>query len=235
MPPGFRTPGPGAPARDGVGGRGVPGADGAGRGRGRDERGGWPLDAWEYRRESAATPETLSELGAGGWELVGVDGGVAHLKRPSPSYRQWVTGLQREAALRAPAPQGAPAGRRRLLHPETYRLFAQAGHTDLITVCDRGFPVPRGPERLDLAVADDLPTVLDLLGLLAPLFPPARLVVPEEARLAAPGRLAALGDLLPDTPLDFLPHAAFKDLAATARATVRTGDATPYANVIWVG
>jgi D-ribose pyranase len=193
---------------------------------------------WEYRVEPAPAAETLAAWGQEGWELVGLDGGRAYLRRPGPSYRERVTLAQRERALAAPPSRTAgrtPAVRQRLLHPEIYRVFASAGHTDLITVCDRGFPVPLGPERLDVAVADDLPTVADILRLTLGLFPPDRLVIADEARQACPARIAELRALLPDAELDFVPHLELKRLAATARATVRTGDAVPYANVIWVG
>ena len=50
----------------------------------------------------------------------------------------------------------------------------------------------------------------------------------------SPGRVQDLRDLLGEVPLEVVPHVEFKHLAATARATVRTGDATPYANIILV-
>ncbi len=193
------------------------------------------MQRWVHRVEESVSAERLAEVGREGWELVGLQGASAYLKRPAPDYRDQVTLMQRARALAAPAGGGAPTRGRRLLHPGLYRVFAAAGHTDLLTVCDRGFPVPLGPERIDLAVADDLPTVLDILRLTADLFPPDRLVLAEEAQAASPERIAALRGLLPETPLDFVPHLEFKHLAAAARATIRTGDAVPYANVLWVG
>lgn len=191
------------------------------------------MPRWEHRVEATPPEERLAQLGQDGWELVAVLDGKAYLKRPAPGYRERVTLAQRARALAAdPAPTPrAP----RLLHPEVYRVFASSGHTDCITICDRGFPVPLGPERLDLAIADDLPTVLDILRLTADRFPPDRLVVPEEAQVTSPGRVVALRTLLPGTPVDLVPHLEFKEIAASARATVRTGDGLPYANVIWVG
>lgn len=190
------------------------------------------MPAWEYRVLAEPAAGALQVLGAEGWELVGLDGGRAYLKRPAPSYRERVTEEQRRRALATPP---TPAGPPRLLQPDLYRIFASSGHTDLVTIADRGFPVPLGPERLDLAVADGLPTVLDILRLIRPLFPPDRLVVPTEVLQTAPDRVASLRELLAGSALEAVPHAEFKHLAATARATVRTGDGTPYANVIWVG
>ena len=121
-----------------------------------------------------------------------------------------------------------------ILHPALSHLLASTGHTDFFTVCDRGFPVPDGPERIDLALVDDVPTVLDVLRAVAAEFAIDRLVVTHEMSEAAAERVAALRDLLPDVPLEPVSHLDFKRLSATAKATVRTGDTTPYANVIVV-
>ena len=47
-------------------------------------------------------------------------------------------------------------------------------------------------------------------------------------------RVDELRALVGDVPLEVLPHVAFKHLAQTAKATIRTGDTTPYANIIIV-
>lgn len=203
------------------------------------EGAGGPRGAvWEHLVEAGPSAERLAALGAEGWELVAVDGGRAYLRRPGAPYRERVTLDQRRRALAAEGPARpvrTPPARQRLLHPEVYRIFASAGHTDLVTICDRGFPVPAGPERCDLALADDLPTVTDVLRLTLPHFPPDRLVVAAEAEAACPARVAELRALVPEAAIDLVPHLEFKHLAACARATVRTGDSVPYANVLWVG
>lgn len=121
-----------------------------------------------------------------------------------------------------------------ILHPALCHLLASSGHTDSFTICDRGFPVPAGPERIDLALVDDIPTVLDVLRALHAEWRIDRLIVSEEMRLVSPQRVAALTDLLPGIPFETVPHLALKRLAADGRATVRTGDTCPYANLIVV-
>ena len=121
-----------------------------------------------------------------------------------------------------------------ILHPALAHLLASTGHTDYFTVCDSGFPVPIGPERIDLALVDDLPTVLDVLRAVHAEWAIDRLLITDEMIEVSPDRVAALRALLPDVPLEPVPHLELKRLAAAARATVRTGDTTPYANVIAV-
>ena len=121
-----------------------------------------------------------------------------------------------------------------ILHPALGHLLASTGHTDYFTICDRGFPVPVGPERIDLALVDGIPTVLDVLRAVQAEWAIDRVLIAHEMAEISPGRVAELGALLGDVPLEPVSHLELKRLSAMARATVRTGDTTPYANVIVV-
>ncbi len=121
-----------------------------------------------------------------------------------------------------------------ILHPGLSHLLASTGHTDYFTVCDRGFPVPIGPERIDLALVDDRPTVLDVLRAVHAEWAIDRVLITHEMIEVSPGRVDELGRLLGEVPLEPVSHLELKRLSATARATVRTGDTCPYANVIVV-
>ena len=121
-----------------------------------------------------------------------------------------------------------------ILHPGLSHLLASTGHTDYFTVCDRGFPVPDGPQRIDLALVDDLPTVLDVLRAVHAEFIVDRIVVAEEMETFSPDRLAAMQALIGDIRIEPVSHLALKRLSADAKATVRTGDTCAYANIIIV-
>lgn len=121
-----------------------------------------------------------------------------------------------------------------ILNPALCHLLARTGHTDYFTICDGGFPVPDGPERIDLALIDNIPTVLDVLGAIAKEWKMDRVVITREMEEISPGRVAELRALLPDTPFETMTHLELKHLGATGKATVRTGDTCPYANIIIV-
>jgi D-ribose pyranase len=121
-----------------------------------------------------------------------------------------------------------------ILHPALSHLLASTGHTDFFTICDREFPVPVGPERIDLALTDGIPTVLDVLRLVHAEWSIDRVLIAEETAEVSPDRVKELAALLGGVPLERVSHLELKRLAATARATVRTGDTVPYANVIVV-
>jgi D-ribose pyranase len=121
-----------------------------------------------------------------------------------------------------------------ILNPALSHLLARTGHTDYFTICDGGFPVPDGPERIDLALVDDIPTVLDVVGAIAEEWKIDRVLITREMEEISPGRVAELRELLGSIPFETVSHLELKHLGATGKATVRTGDTCPYANIIIV-
>ena len=121
-----------------------------------------------------------------------------------------------------------------VLNPALSHLLASTGHTDYFMVCDRGFPVPDGPERIDLALVDDIPTVLDVLAAVLAEWSLDRVLITHEMDAISPDRVAEMRAILGDIPFERVSHEQLKRLARDARATVRTGDTVPYANIIVV-
>jgi D-ribose pyranase len=121
-----------------------------------------------------------------------------------------------------------------ILNAALSHLLASTGHTDYFTICDRGFPVPEGPERIDLALTDGIPTVLDVLRPVHREWSIDRVLITHEMAEVSPERVEALREMLGDVPLERVSHLELKRLAQGARATVRTGDTVPYANIVVV-
>lgn len=107
--------------------------------------------------------------------------------------------------------------------------LARLGHTDLIVVCDVGLPIPSGPEGVDLAFRFGVPSFETVLsGLLDEL-------VTEGATAASEVRQnPATRDLLTARfpELELVPHEELKRRVSGAKLVVRTGEASPYSNVI---
>jgi D-ribose pyranase len=119
-----------------------------------------------------------------------------------------------------------------LINAPVSRVVASMGHTDALCIADAGLPISSRTERIDLAVKPGLPPFLDVLETVLEELVVERAVAAEEIRGASPAILAGLQKLLGDVPLEFVPHEDFKTLANQGRAIVRTGECTPYANII---
>ncbi|WP_311222614.1 MULTISPECIES: D-ribose pyranase [unclassified Acidovorax] len=120
-----------------------------------------------------------------------------------------------------------------LLHAELSHAIACMGHGDMLVIGDVGLPIPSGPRRIDLAVTPGLPTVADVLRAVLTELQVERAVIATEAVQREPGGALPGWCTLPMVP-EQLPHEDFKRLTAQARVMVRTGECTPYANVILV-
>jgi D-ribose pyranase len=120
------------------------------------------------------------------------------------------------------------------INPQLSRIISETGHTDLLVVTDAGLPIPPGSERVDLAYRPGAPAFFDVLDtVLAELVVEGATVSMEVAEFS-PDVLAALHDRLDPlgVPIELIPHVDFKQLTHGARAFVRSGEFTPYANVI---
>ncbi len=122
-----------------------------------------------------------------------------------------------------------------LLNSHLSQVIASMGHTDMLVISDAGFPVPPGVQRIDLAVTAGLPSFLEVVRAVAAELEVERLTIATELQARATSLPADLQACFPHASMDAISHAEFKALSAHARAVVRTGDCTPYANVILIG
>lgn len=119
-----------------------------------------------------------------------------------------------------------------LLHAELSHVIATLGHGDMLVIGDAGLPIPNGVQRIDLALMPGIPRVADVLSAVLSEMQVERAVIASEAVNAADGALPDWCASVLPTPVDTMTHEAFKTLTAKARAVVRTGEFTPYANII---
>ncbi|GAA1061633.1 D-ribose pyranase [Agromyces bracchium] len=121
--------------------------------------------------------------------------------------------------------------RQGIWHPLLAAEIAAMGHGDEIIIADPGLPIPRGAETvIDLVYAANSPRLSGVLSAVASELVVEVAVVANE--LADGEVLTSVRDLLSGIPLQRRPHADLKKLAHTARVIVRTGETTPYANVV---
>jgi D-ribose pyranase len=106
------------------------------------------------------------------------------------------------------------------------------GHTDRIVVCDAGLPIAPAVPRIDLAVVKGLPGLIEVLRPLLAEIVVEKMILATEIQAANPGMLEEIRALADGIPIEFTDHEHFKELTRSTRAIIRTGEATPYANVI---
>jgi D-ribose pyranase len=121
-----------------------------------------------------------------------------------------------------------------ILNRDISEVVASLGHKDTLVIADAGLPIPAETRRIDLALTEGIPSFLDTLRVVLTEMQVERAIVAEEMLEASPSVYQALNELLGDVSIETVTHLIFKEKTRSARAVIRTGEFTPYANVILV-
>ncbi|PSJ47319.1 D-ribose pyranase [Zobellella endophytica] len=127
-----------------------------------------------------------------------------------------------------------------LLNSHLSALVASLGHTDEITLADAGLPIPAGVERIDLAVCPGLPGLEDTLAALLTELQLDAVLLAEKIESTSPELHRRLLEQVAgaaetqgrEIAVSYVTHEQFKRRNGHSRAVVRTGECTPYANII---
>ena len=121
-----------------------------------------------------------------------------------------------------------------ILNSDISRVLSYMGHTDCIAIGDCGLPVPDEVERIDIALVFGEPTFMRTLEVVANDMKVEKIVLAEEIREQNPAVLSAIEALFAgqEIEMEFVPHTEFKNRTHECKAVIRTGETTPYANII---
>ncbi|PWW29585.1 ribose transport protein RbsD [Cytobacillus oceanisediminis] len=117
-----------------------------------------------------------------------------------------------------------------ILNSEISKVLSEMGHTDTIVIADCGLPIPEDVKRIDLALKQGSPSFLEVLEALEADMEIEKVTLAEEIQ----DFNSELEDVLKNkfTEKEYVSHEGFKKLTRKAKAVIRTGEATPYANII---
>lgn len=118
------------------------------------------------------------------------------------------------------------------LNSSINRVLGELRHTDSLCIADCGLPSPPGIETIDLALKLGSPSFHETLTTLLADMMIEKITLAREIESANPVVLSQIRQLLPDVPVEWTSHEQFKQQTRSCRAIIRTGEATPYANII---
>ncbi len=127
-----------------------------------------------------------------------------------------------------------------LLNSEISYVIANMRHTDLLVIGDAGLPVPDGVKQIDLAVTKGVPDFLTVLKAVLSELRVEKIVFAEEIKKASSQIYNEAMELIKQMEreekivitIEYVPHEQFKSKTAAGRAVIRTGEFSPYANII---
>ena len=104
----------------------------------------------------------------------------------------------------------------------------------IIDIGDCGLPIPEEVERIDLALKFGVPTFMETLATMAEDMKIEKIVLAEEIKTQNPKVLEEITALFvgQNIEVEYVTHVQLKNLTHDCKAVIRTGETTPYANII---
>ncbi|GEL09159.1 D-ribose pyranase [Salisediminibacterium halotolerans] len=118
-----------------------------------------------------------------------------------------------------------------ILNRDIAEVLAKLGHTDQIVVADCGLPIPDGVKCIDLSLKLGTPSFTDVLDVVLAEMEVEHLLAAEEMKEANPGLYLHFTETY-QPPVTWVKHEQLKKDCANVKAVIRTGENTPFANVI---
>lgn len=121
-----------------------------------------------------------------------------------------------------------------VLNAELSKLIATLGHGDMLVIGDAGLPVPHGVPCIDLAVSLGVPALRQVLDAVLQEICLEKITLAKETETHSADLWRFAHNHAENNRIQTatVSHEALKQLSQTARAVVRTGDTTPYTNII---
>lgn len=117
-----------------------------------------------------------------------------------------------------------------ILNSKISKVLADMGHTDYICISDCGLPIPENVKRIDLALKKGTPSFIDVLNEVNADMVVEKIVLANEIKEHNQEVLSQVLNEFDD--VSYVTHEEFKKITHGAKAIIRTGECTPYANII---
>jgi D-ribose pyranase len=122
-----------------------------------------------------------------------------------------------------------------LLNSEIAKEIAALGHTQNIVIADAGLPIGKDQRCIDLAVKRGLPSFIEVLKTVSSDLIIESYIYANEAVEQNATIYTQMMQIMDGKGCRGVPHEEFKKLSQEAAVVIRTGECTPYANVILIG
>lgn len=123
-----------------------------------------------------------------------------------------------------------------ILNSDISRVLSYMGHTDKLAIGDCGLPIPCDTERIDLALKAGIPSFMEVLTAVSEDMAVEEIILAEEIKEKNPKVLSEIEKLFnaqeTGFKITFVSHEKLKEQTRECKAVIRTGEVTPYANII---
>ena len=119
-----------------------------------------------------------------------------------------------------------------LLNSQITKVISKMGHNDTLAIGDCGLPIPNDTERIDIALIKNIPGFIETLMAILTELQVEEVIVAKETFEVSPKVFDEIKQAIGDVKITFISHEELKGELKHCKAVVRTGEQTPYANII---
>ncbi|MWN31319.1 MULTISPECIES: D-ribose pyranase [unclassified Gilliamella] len=127
-----------------------------------------------------------------------------------------------------------------LFNSEIIRVLSQMGHTDQIAIGDAGLPIDKDTPRIDLALTYGLPSFIQVFQTVSQDMQIEKIILAEEIIERNPDVHRQILEQIKNieviqnnrVEIVYISHEKLKLRTHQCKAVIRTGECTPFANII---
>ena len=121
-----------------------------------------------------------------------------------------------------------------VLNTELLAGISGLGHKDCIVIADAGLPVPDGVKLIDLSLDRGTPSFESVLHAVMSELAVESFTIAKETLPANPHNFNVIQKEMAGIPSTEVTHDQLKEMSKNAKFIVRTGECTPYSNILIV-
>jgi D-ribose pyranase len=121
-----------------------------------------------------------------------------------------------------------------IVNRDIARELGRMGHLDGMMITDAGFAIPNNIPCIDLSIAVNKPTALEVLEELLKHYSVEKAIISNATREVSPSRYNAFADMLKGIEIGHVSQEELRELVKGVKFVIRTGDFTANSNVLLV-
>lgn len=122
-----------------------------------------------------------------------------------------------------------------ILNISICREIAALKHTEYLVIADPGLPVPENVPVIDISLVQGIPSFCEAVDAVLEELVVDSYTYADEMNMQSGTLAEYLDKKMSGIPKRIVPHEELKRMLANAKVIIRTGECTPYANVILEG
>ncbi len=122
-----------------------------------------------------------------------------------------------------------------IMNKEISAVIAGMGHNDMLMICGSAYPIPDNGHRIDLALEPGLPGFLDVIRVVLKELEVEGVYVAAQTKRESPRQFEGICALFPALKPNIVEQSELKELGYKAKAYIRTGECTPFSNIVLAG